>query len=60
MKRNPKCLILVPFIYFLNQTLFFIFLILCVDSDYENSGIRKFIDEKYEMKEVENFVKKWK
>ena len=40
------------FIYFLNQTLFFILLILCVDSVYENGGRRKFVDEKYETEEV--------
>ena len=38
MRRNPKCLILVHFILFLNQTLFFIFRILCVDSVYKNGG----------------------
>ena len=52
MRRNPKCLILVPFYLFLNQTLFFIFLILCVDLVYENGGRRKFADEKYETEEV--------
>ena len=39
-------------LFFLNQTLFFIFLILCVDSVHENGGRKKFGDEKYETKEV--------
>ena len=40
------------FFFFFNQTLFFIFLILCVDSVHENGGRKKFGDEKYETEEV--------
>ena len=54
VRRNPKCLILVPFIlfFFINQTLFFILLILYVDSIYENGKKRKFAYKKYKTEEV--------
>ena len=49
MKWEETLSVLFWFIlFFLNQALFFIFLILRVDSVHENGGRKKFGDEKYE------------
>ena len=53
MKWEETLSVLFWFLFFsFNQTRFFIFLILCVDSVHENGGRKKFCDEKYETEEV--------